>query len=254
MSDVYFLFAHRANAIKIGVASNPHKRIRSIQTPEPCRLVGLMTGVGVEGEAALHGDFKHLRTHGEWFTATDELRAYVEQHAEGVPGDTWARVEARPRKRSRNRQSQKRRNRAADAAPGDRIFFIYECYGADGEFLFVARSINPHAHWAEKLKQSSSEWTQSVARFRVRGPYTKSTAAEMYSAAVERDPIHVNSAPTTRAAEASRSHFVRTATRIRMDRGDSWEQAIMPALEEADAIDFRALVSEQKKTASCATS
>lgn len=251
MSDVYFLFAHRANAIKIGVASNPHKRIRGIQTPEPCRLVGLMTGVGVEGEAALHGDFKHLRTHGEWFTATDELRAYVEQHAEGVPDDAWARIEtSRPRKRSRNRSIEKRRNRAVDAAPGDRIFYVYECYGADGEFLFVARSINPQAHWAERLKHSNGKWTQSVARFRMRGPYTKSTASEIYSEAVERDPIHVSSAPTTKATEAARSHFIRAATRSRMDRGESWELAIVAALGEADAIDFRALVSEQKKTAS----
>lgn len=250
MSDVYFLFAHRANAIKIGVAANPHKRIRSLQTPEPCRLVGLMTGVGVEGEAALHGDFRHLRTHGEWFTATDELRAYVEQHAEGVPDGAWSRVESpRFRKRSGGQAKRKRSNRALDATPGDRIFYVYECYSAAGDFLYAARSINPGAHWAERLRYANSEWTQLVARFQVRGPYTKLTAAEIYSAAVERDPIHVNSAPTAKAAEAARRHFVDASLRGHMERGDSWEQAIVAALEEADAIDFRELTRKQRKAA-----
>ncbi|MFC8182459.1 GIY-YIG nuclease family protein [Rhodococcus sp. NPDC057297] len=247
MSDVYFLFAPRANAIKIGVASDPRKRIRNLQTPEPCRLVGVMPGVGVEGEQALHGDFKSIRVHGEWFKATPELRSYVESHASEFPVEAWTPVPRRRQQRrgtSHPQAGQKRRNRAIEAAANDRMFYVYECYGPNGEFLFVARSIKPQAHWTEQTKYARREWATNVAKFRVRGPYTRAKAAELYAEAVERDPIHVSSAPTAKAAEQARRLYVQSALRVRMERGETWDQAIAPALEEADEIDFRALVSK----------
>ncbi|ORI13473.1 GIY-YIG nuclease family protein [Rhodococcus sp. 1168] len=262
MSDVYFLFAPKANVIKIGVASNPLKRVRGLQTPEPCRLVGLMPNVGVEGEQALHGDFRHLRVHGEWFRATSELRSYVERHAADVPFDAWKPVSkknpaVRRRESSRIRRTPHpqaghgRRNRAIEAAAEDRMFYVYECYSDSGEFLFAARTIDPSAHWIQQVRYAQRDWASDVARFSVRGPYTKRKAAELYADAVNRDPVHVSSAPTAKATDAARRHFFEVGIRARMELGDSWEQAIVPVLEEADAIDFRSLVSEQTKAATC---
>jgi hypothetical protein len=75
---VYFLFAAVTNRVKIGHSFRPGARTCALQTgsPEPLRLVGVTTG-GRAVERSLHARFASVRTHGEWFAASEELLAYI---------------------------------------------------------------------------------------------------------------------------------------------------------------------------------
>ena len=76
----------RENAIKIGYSKHPLKRLKQLQTGHP-------TKIGSEGwyefesekhaaefEANLHKLFKkdRIRSNGEWFIYSDEIRRYIE--------------------------------------------------------------------------------------------------------------------------------------------------------------------------------
>nr|CAD7042329.1 hypothetical protein RP007_00867 [Rhizobium sp. P007] len=71
-------------AIKIGIATNPHNRLRSLQTGCPDRLTfyalwRFETDKETRSmEAACHRAFKQKRRVGEWFNTTcDEVKEYV---------------------------------------------------------------------------------------------------------------------------------------------------------------------------------
>lgn len=80
---VYFIFNIDSQAIKIGMAKNVEKRLKSLQTSSPIILELLHTIQldSVENaqklESVLHQKFAHLRMNGEWFKASEELRAYI---------------------------------------------------------------------------------------------------------------------------------------------------------------------------------
>jgi hypothetical protein len=65
---VYLIRAGVAGDVKIGLASDPLKRLRSLQTSNTAklRLMRVLEG-GVDVEKALHARFSHLRKAGEWF-------------------------------------------------------------------------------------------------------------------------------------------------------------------------------------------
>jgi hypothetical protein len=74
---VYFLSA--GGFIKIGTTrGSADSRIRSIQTgcPFPIEVLGVIPG-GASAERALHSKFSHLRTHGEWFFDSEQIRAEI---------------------------------------------------------------------------------------------------------------------------------------------------------------------------------
>lgn len=76
---VYFLEATGADRIKIGwTAGDPKSRIAGMVTacPFPLKLLATLVGT-VEGEKWLHAKCKSAHAHGEWFHATDDLRALV---------------------------------------------------------------------------------------------------------------------------------------------------------------------------------
>lgn len=77
---VYFIAGE--HAIKIGVARDPWRRLRELQTasPEPLRLVTCWWG-SRKLEREIHRRFAHLRAHGEWFRADVALLALVQQIA-----------------------------------------------------------------------------------------------------------------------------------------------------------------------------
>lgn len=71
---VYFIQATVSGLVKIGSASDPGSRLRTLQTgsPERLRLLATMDG-GEPFEREMHARFAADRSHGEWFYATPEL-------------------------------------------------------------------------------------------------------------------------------------------------------------------------------------
>jgi hypothetical protein len=74
--DLYFVRVGRF--LKIGRTTNIGARMRMIQchAPTPPELVGMIAKGGWQ-EADWHQDFRHLRSNGEWFRITPELKAAV---------------------------------------------------------------------------------------------------------------------------------------------------------------------------------
>ena len=73
-SWVYFIEAPKVQLIKIGFTADVPKRLTSLQTMSPIslRLRGSFSGTRND-EHQLHEQFKHLRTHGEWFRSDPSL-------------------------------------------------------------------------------------------------------------------------------------------------------------------------------------
>lgn len=71
---VYFIEARLCRAIKIGWATDPRKRLVTLQAqcPDQLDLVFSEPGNGRE-EAELHARFAHLRMRGEWFKAHPDI-------------------------------------------------------------------------------------------------------------------------------------------------------------------------------------
>ena len=78
VGHVYFIEAPSAGVVKIGYASAPSERIKSIQgmSPIPLRMVATMPGA-IADERNLHKKFSHLRSHGEWFHFTSEIADFI---------------------------------------------------------------------------------------------------------------------------------------------------------------------------------
>lgn len=79
-SSVYF--AGAGSRIKIGWSRKVGSRIAQLQTgnSDPIRLLGVIPG-GRAKERQLHEQFAHARLSGEWFDATPDLMAFIEQTA-----------------------------------------------------------------------------------------------------------------------------------------------------------------------------
>ena len=67
-----------AGRIKIGYSSYPERRFTKLMAdaPFPSTLLGFWPGSRAD-EMAVHKRFASTRVHGEWFTATDALLAFV---------------------------------------------------------------------------------------------------------------------------------------------------------------------------------
>lgn len=77
---IYFIEC--SGRIKVGFSLNPWARMSKVSadSPFPCALIGVMTG-DRRKEALVHAMWHHLHRHGEWFSATEELRAWVGENA-----------------------------------------------------------------------------------------------------------------------------------------------------------------------------
>ncbi|MEM9220491.1 MAG: GIY-YIG nuclease family protein [Cyanobacteria bacterium P01_F01_bin.150] len=81
---VYFILNSDSSAIKIGMAKNLERRLKSLQTSSPAKLELIRSvQVSSQGEAReleklLHQKFEHIRITGEWFRAESELIHYIE--------------------------------------------------------------------------------------------------------------------------------------------------------------------------------
>lgn len=75
---VYFIKDLITGNIKIGRAVNPIKRLKSLQTGNPNKLVIVTTQEGGEKlENELHRRFAASRIIGEWFSPSKELEDYI---------------------------------------------------------------------------------------------------------------------------------------------------------------------------------
>lgn len=77
---IYAIQARALRVIKIGYASNPANRLKSLQTgsPDLLNMIGLWRGV-LQDEIDLHLEFGKLRVHGEWFQETPELLKRIQE-------------------------------------------------------------------------------------------------------------------------------------------------------------------------------
>ncbi len=76
---IYFVRCAARNAIKIGMAEDPSKRLRALQTacPDPLEMLGTVPGERKQ-EKEFHRKFTHLRILGEWFRADQDLIETIE--------------------------------------------------------------------------------------------------------------------------------------------------------------------------------
>lgn len=78
--DVYVIRATSTPATyKIGIALDPQRRMRELQTGNPYRLelAYVLSGGGFAVEQRLHRRLDATRLHGEWFAESPELHAMV---------------------------------------------------------------------------------------------------------------------------------------------------------------------------------
>lgn len=75
---IYFVEAPSTSLIKIGTTRYIGSRIRALQSASPVKLrfLGCMAGT-VNAERELHERFARHRKHGEWFSASAELRRFI---------------------------------------------------------------------------------------------------------------------------------------------------------------------------------
>ncbi len=76
-------FAQREELIKIGYSRNVPDRMVALKS----KLIGAIPGDRAV-EAKLHERFSHLRAHGEWFKAGEDLLAYIKHEAQNHKPDS----------------------------------------------------------------------------------------------------------------------------------------------------------------------
>ena len=81
---IYFVYARKVQAIKIGFHGGQSVYTRLQALPEPLELLGVLDGDRA-AKRELHQRFSSCRLEGEWFSATDDLLAFIRIHAQPPP-------------------------------------------------------------------------------------------------------------------------------------------------------------------------
>ncbi len=88
LSHIYFVRARISGLVKIGITTDPHGRIRGLDTATPGGVTVLAVALGErEHESALHRIFASTRVNGEWFEMSHDLERHIERLAECDPHD-----------------------------------------------------------------------------------------------------------------------------------------------------------------------
>lgn len=84
VSVVYFILAEHSKHVKIGVTTDPQRRLEELQTGhhERLRLVSTVPG-GPSEEKSYHRRFSKYRAHGEWFKVNGALKEFIERLDKG---------------------------------------------------------------------------------------------------------------------------------------------------------------------------
>ena len=86
MTYVYFISTKRKKVVKIGVANNPKKRLKTFQTANHEELIILRVikvanrDLAFKLESALHQKFKKYHIRGEWFKLTPTVIDFIENY------------------------------------------------------------------------------------------------------------------------------------------------------------------------------
>jgi hypothetical protein len=75
---VYFVEAEGTGFIKIGKTNNIEKRLRSLQTATPHRLILRKCLTGATHEKNMHDFYKEYKIRGEWYKLDGKLKDYVD--------------------------------------------------------------------------------------------------------------------------------------------------------------------------------
>lgn len=87
---VYFIRAEVTGMVKIGWATKPEARLKSLQMQSPDRLVLAATVPGTgRDEKALHERLTAHRRHGEWFVGVPEVLSCIEEAIANGPQRAW---------------------------------------------------------------------------------------------------------------------------------------------------------------------
>ena len=72
----YFIQSVLGGPIKIGISSDPPRRLKTLQTSchQKLQIIAMLDG---DQEKEIHRQFSHLRTYGEWFEAVEELTQWI---------------------------------------------------------------------------------------------------------------------------------------------------------------------------------
>lgn len=95
--EIYFVQGFELKLIKIGVTNDTRRRMVSMQTFSPDRLVVLGVQICLRGgalEKTLHRKFDRYRQHGEWFMPAPELLAHIAENTVALDDVTAARAAA----------------------------------------------------------------------------------------------------------------------------------------------------------------
>ena len=86
MTYVYFISNKRKNVVKIGVASNPDKRLKTFQTANHEELI-ILRRIRLKNpteafnfESVLHKKFRKYHIRGEWFKLTSTVLDFIETY------------------------------------------------------------------------------------------------------------------------------------------------------------------------------
>ena len=86
MTYLYFISTTRKKVVKIGIANNPNKRLKTFQTANHEELI-ILRVIKVENralafklETALHQKFKKYHIRGEWFKLTPTVIDFIETY------------------------------------------------------------------------------------------------------------------------------------------------------------------------------
>lgn len=81
----YAIQSERGGPIKLGLATDPQRRLSHLQTShhEPLVILATWPGDGAS-EAAAHERWRHLRIRGEWFDPSEDLLAWIHEQKAGI--------------------------------------------------------------------------------------------------------------------------------------------------------------------------
>lgn len=80
MTNIYFIGNMDMGCIKIGVAKDPEKRLKQLQTGNPhnLKIYKTIKNVPNEYESSIHRLFDDYRLKGEWFQINDKITEFME--------------------------------------------------------------------------------------------------------------------------------------------------------------------------------
>lgn len=174
-SIVYFIQSETGGAVKIGKSTDPQRRLRTLQTGHPGRL--MLLGTTTEfSERELHSRFAHCCANGEWFNLSPALISFLCSHVIATP-PTAARTARCPPTRAA------REDRIPEAISKlPRSYDWYPRSSLPNLYKKLRSRIDPRGHSSGK----SAEETAAVRRVRsFLGHYGASRFAEIRATTTE---------------------------------------------------------------------